>query len=365
MEVGTRKTLTSIPTRVPPPSRRTTGESCPAVSQWTVPLSGFAGSSPNYVNPSNGSKPAGRSPLHDGSLFFTDTNGGANFTSSNPEVSSTLPPLQQLTTDLANNTVGQYNIITPDAFNDMHTPLTNGFTYHGVNYPGNSDQAAVAEGDNFLSLVIPQIMASQAYQHNGVIVIWFDETEGDDPVDDSYSTTIPEIIISPLAKGNAYDSTLNYTHSSDLKTWQEVFSVSAPGGGFLGDANTPGTNDLLRHVCVVFAGKQLTSSDLRFAVIGDYGSGNQAESDVAQMVQSWNPAFVTTVGGNNYPVGSARRRSTRISDNSTASCISIVRHAASMVLESLAGRTSSSPPSETSTGGALTLSRTRRGTNPT
>jgi hypothetical protein len=47
------------------------------------------------------------------------------------------------------------------------------------------------------------------------------------------------------------------------------------------------------------------SSDLRFAVIGDYGGNTQAESDVARMVQSWQPAFVTTAGDNNYPTGMA------------------------------------------------------------
>ena len=56
--------------------------------------------------------------------------------------------------------------------------------------------------------------------------------------------TSPEIVISPLAKGNAFDSTLSYTHSSDLMTLAELFGVSAPNGGFLGDASTPGTNDL-------------------------------------------------------------------------------------------------------------------------
>src|SRR5262249_7160527 len=83
-------------------------------------------------------------------------------------------------------------------------------------------------------------MASKAYKNNGAIVIWFDETE------DGNTTqfTIPEIVISPLAKGNAYNSTMTYTHSSDLKSMEELFGVYAPGGGFLGDANTPGTNDL-------------------------------------------------------------------------------------------------------------------------
>ena len=51
--------------------------------------------------------------------------------------------------------------------------------------------------------------------------------------------------------------------------------------------------------------------DLRFAVIGDYGSAAQGgvfparEASVANLVSSWNPAFVATLGDNNYPGGSA------------------------------------------------------------
>jgi len=44
---------------------------------------------------------------------------------------------------------------------------------------------------------------------------------------------------------------------------------------------------------------------IRFAVIGDYGSGNHVERDVAQMVESWKPDFIATVGDNNYPIGEA------------------------------------------------------------
>ncbi len=44
---------------------------------------------------------------------------------------------------------------------------------------------------------------------------------------------------------------------------------------------------------------------VRFAVIGDYGDHSQGEADVAALVDSWNPDFVTTVGDNNYPIGAA------------------------------------------------------------
>jgi tartrate-resistant acid phosphatase type 5 len=43
-----------------------------------------------------------------------------------------------------------------------------------------------------------------------------------------------------------------------------------------------------------------------FAVLGDYGSGNKTESDVARLVKGWNPDLITTVGDNNYPAGSMK-----------------------------------------------------------
>jgi hypothetical protein len=43
-----------------------------------------------------------------------------------------------------------------------------------------------------------------------------------------------------------------------------------------------------------------------FAAIGDYGSGNQSEADVAKMVLSWQPEFIITLGDNNYPSGAAK-----------------------------------------------------------
>ena len=49
----------------------------------------------------------------------------------------------------------------------------------------------------------------------------------------------------------------------------------------------------------------MTPGTLRFAVIGDYGGGGQAEAAVAALVTSWNPDLVITLGDNNYPAGEA------------------------------------------------------------
>ena len=45
--------------------------------------------------------------------------------------------------------------------------------------------------------------------------------------------------------------------------------------------------------------------EARFAVIGDYGSDNSAEADVAALIHGWQPDLIITVGDNNYPSGAA------------------------------------------------------------
>jgi hypothetical protein len=180
------------------------------------------------VNAYNGSTQFDYAVKHNPQAFFTATNGPSN--------ASNYAPLSQLQTDLNNNSVAKYNWITPNQFNDMHSTLNGGFIYNGVHFTG--DAANIAQGDNFLSIIIPQIEASAAFQNNGAIVIWNDETEGETAANFSQFTST-EIVISPLAKGNAYDSTINYDHSSDLKTWAELFGVGAPG-----DAANPLVADL-------------------------------------------------------------------------------------------------------------------------
>lgn len=208
-----------------------------AASSWTVPLASFSISdASSYTNPYNGSHYLGFACKHCGPLFFTATNGStssaANTSTSNAAVSH-YAPLEQLQADLTNGTCAQYNLITPDLYNDMHTALPTGFTYHGTTYTG--DLAQLAQGDNFLSIIIPQIMASPQFKNNGAIVIWFDEAEGTNAND--FTHTMTEIVISPLAKGNAYASAYNYTHSSDLASMQKLFGVKAmSSGGFLNDA---------------------------------------------------------------------------------------------------------------------------------
>jgi hypothetical protein len=211
-------------------------------SKYEVPLTSFSGTSSSYTNPYNGSDQYNYAAKHNPQVFFNATNGGNDSTSANSQAQN-YAPLQQLSTDLTNNTVARYNWITPDQYNDMHSALNTDLTYNGVTYTAGTDEEQIALGDNFLSMIVPEIEASQAFKSNGEIVIWNDETEGDEDVGSTAGFDGTEIIISPLAKGNAYTNDVLYTHSSDLVTLQNIFGVA--GGvadGYLGASG--GANSL-------------------------------------------------------------------------------------------------------------------------
>jgi hypothetical protein len=212
-------------------------------SGWTVPLSSFSGIFVRGTNQFNGSNQYSYAAKHNPMVFFTDGNGGNNATPSNP-LSSHYAPLQQLATDLANGTVADYNWITPDQYNDMHSALSAG--YKGL----TGDPAKILQGDDFLRQIIPVIMASNAYKNHGAIIIWWDESESDGAAgekQDDFSHTIGEIVISDRAHANVnglpYASPVNFTHSSDLRTMQNIFHV----GPYLADAaNATDLSDLFQ-----------------------------------------------------------------------------------------------------------------------
>jgi len=174
-------------------------------------------------------------------VFFTDTSGGCDTTASNSQRLN-YAPLQQFALDLQHDNLADYTWITPNQFNDQHTTLTNGYG-GAAGTPLKGDPARIAQGDNFLARVVPLIMASDAYKHHGVIVLWWDESEGGD----TQSFTLPFIVISKDARANAaglpFASDVEYSHSSFLRTMQEIFHVDPRGGfPFLGAAAT--ANDL-------------------------------------------------------------------------------------------------------------------------
>ena len=264
------------------------------------------------ANPCNGSTQYSYVVKHNPMAFFPDTQN------------LNIYPLTNFWPDLAGNNIGRYNWISFDVYNEMHSSLPGGFDYHGVHYTG--DQAAIAEGDNCLAIIIPRLMASPAYQDHGVIILWMDQTESSTDT----NTTLPCVIISPLARGNAYASTLPYSHSSDLKTMDEIFELAwqtnaIPGADM--DAQNTGYNDVNGSSAPVFdfsdffapGGVNITGASLlksggfQLSCIGPSGQSYEvlATSDLTLPPSAWTVvssgafsstnAVFTDPGTANYP----------------------------------------------------------------
>lgn len=131
-------------------------------------------------------------------------------------------PYSELATDLANNTVRRFNFITPNVTNDMHDTAS-------------GSPSSRKQGDDWLAAEVPKILASQAYADSGLLIITWDEGSNDS------DGPIGMIVLSPRAKGHGYNNAIRYTHSSTLRTLQDIFGVRP----YLGDAaNAENLQDL-------------------------------------------------------------------------------------------------------------------------
>ena len=157
-------------------------------------------------------------PRHNPFVYFDDVTGTND--PNNAYGIAHIRPYNELVADLTSNTVARYNFIKPNLCSDGHDscpPLYN----------------PVAQVDNWLAAEVPKILASAAYSNNGALFITFDESFDDSP--------IGMIVLSPLVRDGGYFNEIRYTHSSLLRTLQEIFGVRP----FLGDAaNVADLHDL-------------------------------------------------------------------------------------------------------------------------
>jgi hypothetical protein len=157
---------------------------------------------------------------HNPFVFFDDVTDRLDPRSAN--CIAHMRPLTELATDLQTGSVARYVFTTPNLCNDMHG---------GAGCPTDLIRA----GDDWLAEWIPRMQASPAYA-NGAILITWDENEGG-------NVPIGFIFLSPFAKGNGYSNAIPYTHSSLLRSLQEIFAV----GPLLCDAaNATSVSDLFR-----------------------------------------------------------------------------------------------------------------------
>lgn len=142
-------------------------------------------------------------PKHDPFVFFQDVSGNPP-SDSNAYCTEHHRPLSALAQDLQSNSVASYNFITPNLCGDMHGQF------------GCPSIDLVKPGDDWLAANVPALV-SFANANDGVIFVIWDEGEG--------STTLPFLAVGPSIK-SGYSSGVTYTHSSLVKSVEEIFGLS-------------------------------------------------------------------------------------------------------------------------------------------
>jgi phosphatidylinositol-3-phosphatase len=141
-------------------------------------------------------------PKHVGQLYFLDNTDGGSLHSA--YCIAHVRPYGQLASDLRNGTVARYNVIVPNMCDDGHDPC-------------GGD--ATARMDTWLGYNLPLILNSAQYKAGRVVIfIVTDEAaNGDGP--------IPFLVLGQGVK-RGYGNEIRYTHSSLLRTLEEIYHVS-------------------------------------------------------------------------------------------------------------------------------------------
>ena len=114
-------------------------------------------------------------------------------------------PFAEIATDLATGTAAQYNFIVPSLCHDMHNSC------NGAN--------STKLGDAWLSVHVPLVLASTAYQNGALFITWDEAGQGDGP--------IGMIVLSPFAK-HGYRNWIRYNHGATLRTLEIIFGLVPP-----------------------------------------------------------------------------------------------------------------------------------------
>jgi len=151
---------------------------------------------------------------HEPFVYFSDVTNGQNPHSS--YCIQHVRPLSELGGDLRHGAIGRYNFITPNICHDGHDSCG-----------GNE----VAHIDGWLRSFLPGIFNSAQYRQGHVVVflVTDEAANGDGP--------IPFLALGQRVK-RGYRNEIRYTHSSLLRTLEEIFHV----GPLLGNAAS--ANDL-------------------------------------------------------------------------------------------------------------------------
>ena len=175
-------------------------------------------------------------PRHNPGIFFDSLRTNLNYATNHYR------PFTELARDLTNNTAPRFSFISPNVTNDMHD-LT----------PGSPSTRK--QGDDWLAREMPKILNSAAFSNGGALFLLWDEgsADGDGPMG--------MIVLSPRAKGGGYNNRKFYTHSSLLRTLQDIYGLQP----YLADAQyATSLNDLFLGIELTLP--VMTAEGLKFTV---------------------------------------------------------------------------------------------------
>jgi hypothetical protein len=125
-----------------------------------------------------------------------------------PAQLNNLVPFTQFPTDLANGALPSYSFIVPNLCDDAH-------------------DCSLSTADSWLQANIDPLIKSATFQQDGLLIILFDESEGDHT---NGGGRIAWVVVSPKAKGG-YQSSTFYQHQSTLRLSLQALGVTAfPNG---------------------------------------------------------------------------------------------------------------------------------------
>lgn len=151
--------------------------------------------------------------------------------------------LDQLATDLqSESTTPNFSFIVPNQCNDGHDACPSSF-----GNPITDDQDELRQTDAFLQKLVPQITASPAFKHDGLLIVTFDEAiemtaccneqpGPADPAPGSYVAGTPgpgggdtgAVLLSPFIKPGTINVN-EYNHYSLLRSVEDLFGLSHLG----------------------------------------------------------------------------------------------------------------------------------------
>lgn len=138
---------------------------------------------------------------------------------SDPDRCQKIVPFDQFEADLQANALPDFVWITPNLCHDMH-------------------DCPVSAGDNWLRTWVPQILASPAWQDNGVLFITFDEgATREGCCTYAAGGNIETLVISPLVRPG-FTSDIPYDHYSLLRTIEAAWGLPLLGHANC-DCSTP------------------------------------------------------------------------------------------------------------------------------